>query len=180
MIIVLGIRNILWPKKSPKGGALIKRRLKAFLENNLLLAPQRGPGTFLRRFILNAKRVTASYWPGLFHCYDDPRIPHTSNAIEHTFGKGKRLLRACGGRKSTAVGPGSAGGSFFLFTVAFHSTTSRVERDALLMQYSKEEYRAARIKQAAIRRPEAKRRQFARSPDAVLDRIAENWDRTTI
>lgn len=180
MIVLLGIRNILWPKKTPKGGGIVRKRLAAFLESHLQFSPQRGPGVYLRRFILHAKRVTASYWHGLFHCYDDPRIPQTSNVIEHLFGKGKRLLRACGGRMSTSAGPGSSGGSFFLFSVALHATTSRAEREALLTRFPQEEYRSARIKQAAIRRPEARRRQYARNPDAVLDQISQDWDRQRI
>lgn len=181
MIVLLGIRDILWPPKEPKGGGkLIKKRLKAHLEDNLQVAPTRGPGAYLRRFILHAKRVTKSYWNGLFHCYDDPRIPHTSNAIEQTFGKGKRLLRACAGKKTTAVGPGSASGAYFLYTVALHATTTRTERETILKQYSKEEYLASRLKQAEIRGPESRRRQYARNPEETLARINETWDRTEI
>lgn len=28
------------------------------------------------------RKVTASYWPGLFHCYDDPDLPRTNNALD--------------------------------------------------------------------------------------------------
>lgn len=28
------------------------------------------------------RKVTASYWPGLFHCYDDPDLPRTNNELE--------------------------------------------------------------------------------------------------
>jgi hypothetical protein len=27
-------------------------------------------------------KVTASYWPGLFCCYDVPDLPRTNNALE--------------------------------------------------------------------------------------------------
>ena len=30
----------------------------------------------------NIRRVTASFWPGLFHCYDHPFLPATNNALE--------------------------------------------------------------------------------------------------
>lgn len=180
MMVVMGIRDILWPEKPPKGGEIIKKRLAAFLETQALLAPQRGRGAYLRRFIRHARNVTERYWPGLFHCYDDQRIPQTSNTIEQMFGKGKRALRACGGRMSTAVGPGSSGGSFFLFSIALHATTSREEREDLLMRFSYEDYRASRAKQSVIRGPEARRRQYARNPDAVLAKIGEEWERTRI
>jgi hypothetical protein len=28
------------------------------------------------------RKVTASYWPGLFHCYDDADLPRTNNDLE--------------------------------------------------------------------------------------------------
>src|SRR5258708_17930253 len=28
-------------------------------------------------------KVTASYWPGLFHCYDEPDLPRTNTDLEH-------------------------------------------------------------------------------------------------
>lgn len=180
MIVLIGIRDILWPKKPPKGGSVIKRRLKTFLASHLEIAPTRGPGVYLRRFVEHAIKVTESYWPGLFHCYEDPRIPQTSNRIEGVFGKGKRLLRACGGRKSTAVGPGSTGGSFFLFTVAYHETASRKEREDLLKQYSREGYQASRARQRVIRSPEAKRRQYARNPDGFLEGIEKRWGERSV
>lgn len=180
MMVLMGVRNILWPKKPPKGGEIIKKRLTAFLNNQALFAPQRGRGAYLGNFIRHVRKVTTSYWPGLFHCYDDPRIPQTSNAIEQLFGKGKRALRACGGRMSTAVGPGSSGGSFFLFSVALHATTDRGEREELLKRVSYESYRTSRAKQGIIRGPETRRRRFVRNPEMVLARIGEKWDRTQV
>ncbi|HET8851694.1 MAG TPA: ISNCY family transposase, partial [Ktedonobacteraceae bacterium] len=31
-------------------------------------------------------KVTESYWPGLFHCYDVVDLPRTNNELEHCFG----------------------------------------------------------------------------------------------
>jgi len=180
LIVLIGIRDILWPEKKPKSGEIVQKRLRSFLDIQLLLAPARGVGSYLRRFIEHAKKVTESYWEGLFHCYDDPRIPQTSNAIEGLFGFGKRILRKCGGRKSTANGCGSAGGSFFLFTAAFHACISREERENLLLEYIPKNYREARKKQALIRGPEYKRRQYTRDPDAFLERISQNWEKKQI
>ena len=180
MIVLVGIRDILWPKKVPKDGKIVQKRLSSFLDIQLLLAPSRGTGSYLHRFIEHAQKVTQSYWAGLFHCYDDPRIPQTSNAIEGLFGFGKRILRKCGGRKSTANGCGSAGGSFFLFTAALHACTSRKEREILLSEYFPKDYWDARQKQAQIRAPESKRRQYARTPDAYLERISQNWEKTQV
>src|SRR5215813_7556444 len=42
-------------------------------------------------------KVSQSYWPGLFHCYDMPGLPRTNNALESHFrDTGRRLLRTTG------------------------------------------------------------------------------------
>jgi hypothetical protein len=42
-------------------------------------------------------KVSRSYWPGLFHCYDMPGLPRTNNEIESRFrDTGRRLLRTTG------------------------------------------------------------------------------------
>jgi hypothetical protein len=44
-------------------------------------------------------KVTESYRPGLFHCYDVPDLPPTNNDLEHTFGSVRHLERRATGRK---------------------------------------------------------------------------------
>ena len=44
-------------------------------------------------------RVTYTYWSGLFHCYDDPRIPRTNNDLEQYFGRARHHERRATGRK---------------------------------------------------------------------------------
>jgi len=42
-------------------------------------------------------KVSQSYWPGLFHCYDVPGLPRTNNALESHFrDTRRRLLRTTG------------------------------------------------------------------------------------
>ena len=42
-------------------------------------------------------KVSRSYWPGLFHCYDVPGLPRTNNELEsHCRDTGRRLLRTTG------------------------------------------------------------------------------------
>lgn len=47
-------------------------------------------------------KVTRSYRPGLFHCYDDPAIPRTNNDLEHCFGQHRFHERRATGRKTGA------------------------------------------------------------------------------
>ena len=52
----------------------------------------------LRHFL----KVTASYLPGLFHCYRVPDLPRTNNALEQLFGSTRHHERRCTGRKSAS------------------------------------------------------------------------------
>ena len=36
---------------------------------------------------------TDNYWPGLFHCYADPRIPGTNNTMEQFINQQKQMFR---------------------------------------------------------------------------------------
>ena len=49
-------------------------------------------------------KVTASYRPGLFHCYDVPGLPRTNNDLEHYFGSARYHERRATGRKGASPG----------------------------------------------------------------------------
>jgi hypothetical protein len=44
-------------------------------------------------------KVSASYWPDLFHCYDVPDLPRTNNDLEQYCGAARHLERRATGRK---------------------------------------------------------------------------------
>jgi len=50
------------------------------------------------------RKVTASYWPGLFHCYDHADLPRTNNALEQYFGSARYHERRATGRKQASPG----------------------------------------------------------------------------
>jgi hypothetical protein len=47
-------------------------------------------------------KVTASYRPGLFHCYQVESLPRTNNALEQLFGAHRHHERRATGRKTAA------------------------------------------------------------------------------
>jgi hypothetical protein len=49
-------------------------------------------------------KVTRSYGPGLFHCYDVPDLPRTNNDLEHYFGSARYHQRRATGCKHSAPG----------------------------------------------------------------------------
>jgi len=52
--------------------------------------------------VAHFRTVTASYWPGLFACYDVPALPRTNNDLEHFFGTARYLERRATGRKGAS------------------------------------------------------------------------------
>lgn len=54
----------------------------------------------LRHFV----KVSASYEPGLFHCYDVAAVPRTNNDLEHLFGSHRYHERRASGRKVASPG----------------------------------------------------------------------------
>lgn len=79
----------------------MRRRLGGVLGALARAIPQAGPlRAALRRFL----KVTRSYWPGLFYCYDDLELPRTNNDLEQLFGAYRYHARRASGRKIIAAG----------------------------------------------------------------------------
>lgn len=82
-----------------QSGRVVRRRYRTLLRT-LASKVQRGGRlkTALRHFL----KVTRSYWPGLFHCYDVPDLPRTNNGLEQLFGSTRHHERRCTGRKAAS------------------------------------------------------------------------------
>jgi hypothetical protein len=52
----------------------------------------------LQPAVAHFPKVSASYWPGLFHCYDIPGVPRTNNVLEQFFGSARYHQRRANGR----------------------------------------------------------------------------------
>jgi len=50
------------------------------------------------------RKMTTSYWPSLFHCYDIPDLPRTNNELEQYFGSARYHERRATGRKQASPG----------------------------------------------------------------------------
>ena len=49
-------------------------------------------------------KVTKSYWPGLFRCYESADVPRTINDLEHAFGSHRYHERRSSGRRRGSPG----------------------------------------------------------------------------
>jgi hypothetical protein len=78
----------------PMSAAQVAGHLRSYLDT-VQQWPDVAPP--LERFGLHLDKVSRSYWPGLFHCYDVPSVPRTNNELESRFREtGRRLLRTTG------------------------------------------------------------------------------------
>src|SRR5712692_3047569 len=62
------------------------------------------PSEALIMMLSTFRKVTASYWPGLFHCYDMTDLPRTNNELEQYFGSARYHERRATGRKQASPG----------------------------------------------------------------------------
>ena len=80
-------------------GARVRRRLNGLLG---AMARHRAECGQLAKGITHFLKVTRSYWPGLFACYDVPDLPRTNNALEQFLGRYRYHERRATGRKAAS------------------------------------------------------------------------------
>ena len=84
---------------SPTTAKQVSQQLRVYLDN-LLNLPHLPP--LLDTFRRHLDKVSTSYWPGLFHCYDLDGLPRTNNDLESLFrDTQRRLLRTTGQKGQT-------------------------------------------------------------------------------
>jgi hypothetical protein len=84
---------------SPATGEQVARQLRTYLDD-LLALPNLSPR--LDAFRHHLDKVSSSYWPGLFRCYDIEGLPRTNNDLESHFrDTQRRLLRTTGQKGQT-------------------------------------------------------------------------------
>jgi hypothetical protein len=77
----------------------VRQAYQAFLHTMTQQQELAGP---LAPAVAHFRKVTTSYWPGLFHCYDVPALPRTNNELEQYFGTARHLERRATGRKGAS------------------------------------------------------------------------------
>jgi hypothetical protein len=82
---------------------LVRRRLVQLLVRMRKAAATTGEPS-LRAGLKQFLKVTRSYWPGLFGCYDSADLPRTNDDLEHTFGSHRYHERRSSGRRRASPG----------------------------------------------------------------------------
>jgi hypothetical protein len=143
-------------------GAQVQCRYQVLLDE---MGAQRALLGTLAPAIDHFLKVTASYWSGLFHCYDVSGLPRTNNDLEHQFGSARYHTRRASGRKGADPAMVVRGSVRFVAAVV---TRHHIFTDTELRPHSLERWRSLRATLAY--RHEARRAQcrFRRNPTAYL------------
>ena len=110
-------------------------------------------------------KVSRSYWPGLFACYDTPELPRTNNDLEQAFGSHRYHERRATGRKGASPSLVLRGAAKL---VAGLATRHREVSAADLASADRDEWERLRAELEVRRERRVERRRFRQNPDAYL------------
>jgi len=174
LAIVRELARLLESKDSDSA-AKVKRRVRRYLNRLAKEAPRRGRGAPTGHFVDHVLKKADSFWSGLFHAYDDPRIPRTTNALEGFFGTSKRAARRTTGAMSTAGGKLESCGEAMLRVRALMQAIGPMALASELQRVTPQQYAEAKDRLRALQRPARERRSIQRDPQAHLKRLTKDW-----
>ena len=122
-------------------------------------------------------KVTASYWPGLFHCYDVADLPRTDNDLEHYFGSARYHERRATGRRGASPGLVVRGA---VRVVAAVATRAQPVAETGLRPADLAAWRTLRQQLATRQAARSAQRRFRRDPDAYLAALEEALCRASL
>jgi hypothetical protein len=113
-------------------------------------------------------KVTKSYWPGLFRCYESSDVPRTNNDLEHTFGSHRYHERRASGRRRGSPGLVVMGSARVISGLA---TRLRPEEGLVLRPGYVEGWQELRADLERRRESRRKQRRFRHDPAAYLAQL---------
>jgi hypothetical protein len=139
-----------------------RRQYRALL---LTMSRERASVGELEPAVAHFRKVTRSYWGGLFHCYEIAGLPRTNNELEQTFGAVRHAERRATGRKSASPGLVVRGAVRIIAAIV-----TRLVRFGPAQLRPHDPEALARVRRELEQREEARRAQsrFRRDPAAYL------------
>ncbi len=115
-------------------------------------------------------KVTQSYWPGLFCCYESADLPRTNNDLEHLFGSHRYHERRASGRRRASPGLVVMGSVRVISGLA---TRLRPEEGLCLPEGYVEGWQEMRGELERRREARRQQRRFRRDPDRYLNELEQ-------
>jgi hypothetical protein len=143
-------------------GIGVRRRLGGLLG---AMARHRQKAGRLASAVGHFLKVSRSYWPGLFACYDARGIPRTNNGLEQLFGSQRYHERRASGRKSGSPSLVLRGAARLMAAVA---TRQRPFPADELAGADRAEWARLRQELDVRRQRRTQRQRFRRDPEAYL------------
>jgi hypothetical protein len=122
-------------------------------------------------------KVTRSYWPGLFRCYESADLPRTNNDLEHAFGSHRYHERRASGRRRASPGLVVMGSARVISGLA---TRLRPDEGLVMGPGYVEDWKGLRADLEARRESRRKQRRFRRDPDAYLKELEHRYLQLTL
>jgi hypothetical protein len=145
----------------------VRRRYRGLVA---AIARHAGAAGTLGDAIGHFRKVTRSYWPGLFRCYDVTELPRTNNELEQFFGSYRYHERRASGRKVACPGTVVRGS---VRLVAAAATRLRSIEVADLVPSDLAAWRSLREQLARRQEVRTLGRRFRRDPVAYLQALEE-------
>jgi hypothetical protein len=154
----------------------VRRRLVQLLARMRTAAATTGEPS-VRAGLKPFLKVTRSYWPGLFRCYESPDVPRTNNDLEHTFGSHRYHERRASGRRRGSPGLVVMGSARVISGLA---TRLRPEEGLVLRPGYVEGWQELRAELERRRESRRKQRRFRHDPAAYLAQLEQQCLQLTL
>jgi len=151
---ILGLEDTAGPVVRGKLGGLLRAMRR-----------QRGAAGELGGAVDHFLKVSRSYWPGLFACFDTPGLPRTNNGLEQAFGSHRYHERRATGRQGASPALVLRGAARLLAGLA---TRRRAYFAADLAGADRGSWRGLRRELDGRRQRRVERYRFRRNPDGFL------------
>jgi hypothetical protein len=152
----------------------IRRRLASLLA--AMVQHSQSEGTLLAT-VAQFRKVSRSYWRGLFACYTVPGLPRTNNALEQTFGSHRYHERRATGRKAASPALVLRGAARMIAAVATRQRP--FTRDDLAFT-DWQRWRDLRRTLEQRRQQRVERFRFRRDPEQYLRRLETQFTQLSL
>jgi hypothetical protein len=122
-------------------------------------------------------KVSRSYWPGLFACYDTPGLPRTNNDLEQAFGSHRYHERRSSGRKGASPSLVLRGSAKL---VAGLATRKRPVDAEQLATANQEKWQLLRAELDKRRQRRTDRRRFRKDPKTYLKGLEDKFNQSRL